>query len=70
MTYEEARKELIAFKDKSWDGMEEEVIDKAIEGLGILSHAKQEYDCGGFIHSSIYIDTDGLKLTKTTLLRH
>ena len=37
MTYEEARKELIAFKDKSWDGMEEEVIDKAEE---LAKHTK------------------------------
>ena len=33
MTREEAIKELIDFKDKSWDGMPEEVIDVAIEAL-------------------------------------
>jgi hypothetical protein len=33
MTREEAIEELIAFKDKSWDGMSEEVIDVAIKAL-------------------------------------
>ena len=33
MTREEAIEELIAFKDKSWDGMSDEVIDVAIKAL-------------------------------------
>lgn len=33
MTRGEAIKELIAFKDKTWDGMSEEVIDVAIKAL-------------------------------------
>ena len=33
MTIEEAIKELSEFKDKSWDGMPEEVIDLAIDTM-------------------------------------
>ena len=33
MTIDESIKELIAFKDKSWDGMPEEVIDVAIDTM-------------------------------------
>ena len=53
MTRKEAIKELKAFKNKSWDGMPEEVIDMAIEALSSLENSNntsnntEEYDIYG-----------------------